>query len=249
MDQESPYSRPDLYDLLAPADPAMEAFYLEAAAESAGPILDLACGSGRFTVPLARAGHRVVGGDRSSEMLKQARANVAAAGAAAEFVTLDMRDFDLGQQFGLVFVAANTLLHLHRGDELARCLRAVRRHLRGNGRFAFDIFVPSPAILSRDPARRYPVETVRHPGLGLVTVEETTRYDPASRISHTTWFWSTATARDFWVTPVVLRQIFADELPVLLEAGGLRLIERFGDFERSPFGPDSFRQVCIAAAA
>jgi SAM-dependent methyltransferase len=249
MDQESPYSRPDLYDLLAPADPAMAAFYLEAATETAGPILDLACGSGRFTVPLARAGHRVVGGDLSSDMLKQARTNAAAAGVTAEFVTLDMRDFDLGRRFALVLVAANTLLHLHAGDDLRRCFQAVRRHLGENGRFAFDIFVPSPAILRRDPVRRFPVETVHHPQLGQVIVEETTRYDRASRISHATWFWSTATARDFWITPVVLRQIFAEELPGLLEAGGLRLIERFGDFRRDPFGPDSFRQVCIAAAA
>ncbi|HEX5501234.1 MAG TPA: class I SAM-dependent methyltransferase, partial [Thermomicrobiales bacterium] len=55
-------------------------FYLELAAAQGGRVLELACGSGRVLVPLARAGHRVVGLDASPHMLALAREKLAAAG-------------------------------------------------------------------------------------------------------------------------------------------------------------------------
>jgi len=43
-----------------------------------------------------------------------------------------------------------------------------------------------------------------------------------------------------------MRQIFPQEMPLLLAAGGLRLVARYGDFDRSSLTEDSLRQVCIA---
>ena len=68
------YDRPDLYDLVAGADPDMERFYVELARERGGRVLELASGTGRFTLPLARAGLMVTGGDLSPSMLASARA-------------------------------------------------------------------------------------------------------------------------------------------------------------------------------
>jgi hypothetical protein len=52
MEAGNLYDRPDLYDLLAPRDPAIEEFYVEGALMRDGPVLDLACGSGRLSIPL-----------------------------------------------------------------------------------------------------------------------------------------------------------------------------------------------------
>jgi hypothetical protein len=51
--------------------------------------------------------------------------------------------------------------------------------------------------------------------------------------------------RDAWVVPIVLRSIFPQELPLLLSAAGLELINRFGDLSRSPFVAGSRMQVCL----
>lgn len=69
MERGSLYDRPDLYDLIAPRDPILERFYVETACERGGRVLDLACGSGRLTIPLAQAGLDVTGADVSPEML------------------------------------------------------------------------------------------------------------------------------------------------------------------------------------
>jgi 2-polyprenyl-3-methyl-5-hydroxy-6-metoxy-1,4-benzoquinol methylase len=59
------YDHPDLYDLVMVRNAAAEAFYAEEARKRGGAVLELACGSGRFTIPLAQLGIKVVGGDIS----------------------------------------------------------------------------------------------------------------------------------------------------------------------------------------
>ena len=71
------------------------------------------------------------------------------------------------------------------------------------------------------------------------------RYDPLTQISHVDWYWSTPEKKDFWKTPLQMRNIFPQEMPLLIASGGLRLVERFGDFDRSPLVPGSVRQVCV----
>ena len=90
------YDRPDLYALLAPPDAAMERFYGAEVLSRPGPVLELCCGSGRFTLPLARTGRPLVAADLSGTMLAAAADAAAAAGLDIAFLELDMRDFDRG---------------------------------------------------------------------------------------------------------------------------------------------------------
>ena len=248
MEQNALYDRPDLYDLMAPRDPVLERFYVEAACERGGRVLDLACGSGRLTIPLAQAGLQVVGGDLSPEMLQRARHSAEAQGIELELVQLDMRDFDLsGRAFETIIVAINSVLHLHSLDDFRGFFRSAARHLSRDGRLVFDVFMPNVAMLNCDHNKRQLVGRAIHNSLGNVTVEETLRYDPLTQISHVDWFWSTDAKKDFLTTPLQMRQIFPQEMPLLVALGGLRLVERFGDFDRSPLVAGSPRQVCVCA--
>ncbi|HEV2513867.1 MAG TPA: class I SAM-dependent methyltransferase [Devosia sp.] len=246
---DSLYDDAELYDLVSPPDATMARFYVEAAGGPGRRVLDLACGSGRFTVPLAESGALVVGGDLSETMLARARAATADRGVSADFVQLDMRDFVLGRHFDAIVIAANSLMHLTRRADLDRAFSTIRQHLAPGGRLVFDVFVPSPRLLSLPADQRELLGVFAHPKLGEVTIEETISYDPISQVMRTDWYWSTAERRDFRHTPLELRQIFPQELPLLLEAGGLRLIERFGDFERGPLTAASHRQVCLCMVA
>lgn len=246
MEQSCLYDRPDLYDLMASPDPTLERFYVEIARERGGRVLDLACGSGRLTIPLARAGLDVLGGDLSSAMLERARYHAGRHAVEPGFVHLDMRDFDLGgRTFDTVIVAMNSVLHLHSLDDFKGFFESVGRHLSPTGRLVFDAFLPNIAMLNVDPDRRELIGTVVHDGLGAITVEETARYDPLTQVRHVEWYWSSETEKDFWQVPLRMRSIFPQEMPLLIASGGLRLIERFGDFDRSPMTGGSMRQICV----
>ena len=126
------YDDPHLYDLLVPRGPC-ESFYKSVARSTGGPVLELACGTGRLTIPLARDGHRVVGLDMSECMLGRARAKAAEAGVALSLIQGDMRAFELGQRFALVIVSCNSLGHLTSNEELRSCFCAIQRHLASGG--------------------------------------------------------------------------------------------------------------------
>ncbi|HVE91002.1 MAG TPA: class I SAM-dependent methyltransferase [Actinomycetota bacterium] len=241
-----------MYDLMypQPSGPGTRAeFYADMAESQAGPVLELACGTGPLLLPIALRGIPCEGVDLSNEMLIEAQAKLAASNARASLRTGDMADFDLGRRFRFIFIASNSLLHLHATDDILRCFRSVRRHLDGGGRFAFDIFNPSVQVLARADGARREMQRFDDPERGEVRVDIEERYDAAAQVTRVVLYFSTEKDPDFLVTPLEMRSIFPQELLFLLKAGGLRLLERYGDFTGTPFTGEAPQQVCVCEAA
>jgi SAM-dependent methyltransferase len=152
------YARPSLhveaYDVLHASVPGGDdlAFFEALAQAVGGPILELGCGTGRLTIPLAEAGFEVVGLDRSEPMLALARARAARIDPAARerisFVEADMRSYELEQTFGLVFAAFRVFMALVDSEAQLDALATARRHLRADGRLALDVFDPRLDMLT-----------------------------------------------------------------------------------------------------
>lgn len=238
------YDHPALYDALLPAT-AHLSYYVNLARQASGDVLELACGTGQLTVPIASAGLPTVGLDLSTPMLAAARQRAAAANVSVEYLLGDMRNFDLGRKFALIFIARNSLLHLHSIEDLLATFAAVRRHTAPGGIFAFDIFNPNVGLLARPSDQRFPVFEVETESFGKLSVETTTDYDPAMQVGRSRWYISAPGKPDAWVLPLALRNIFPQELPLLLAAGGFQLKSRTGDLSQTPFNSASRFQVCL----
>lgn len=131
-------SRAELYDwelrhVLERTDQDLE-FYLDLAARSGGPVLELACGTGRITARLQAAGHDIVGLDLDADMLAAARR-----AGVRKLVQADMRRFSLRSRFGLVFVAYNSLQLLLDDQDRLACLRCALAHLRSGSFLALEL--------------------------------------------------------------------------------------------------------------
>jgi SAM-dependent methyltransferase len=242
------YENPDLYDTLMPASPDQRNFYMALAQHYSGPLLELACGSGQLIVPIAAAGFSAIGLDSSAEMLEAAKRRAAASGAQVRWVHGDMRNFDLGERFPLIFVARNSLLHLSEPEDFGAFFSSVRRHLNPGGVLAFDIFNPSLPMLCRRAGERSRLMEKEVPPYGRITVEVTMDYDACSQVNRATWFISTPEKQDAWVVPLHLRSIFPQELRVLLAANGFHLMKRDGDYSGGSFRSASSIQVCLCQA-
>jgi len=83
------------------------------------------------------------------------------------------------------------------------------------------------------------------PDRGNVTVDGAETYDAAAQVTRGTWHFSSDFDPDFVVAPLELRSIFPQELPLLLSLGGLRLVERFGDWSGRPFTGNAAIQLCV----
>ncbi|NUT17813.1 MAG: class I SAM-dependent methyltransferase, partial [Hamadaea sp.] len=149
------YADARLYDLLFPGGGPPVDFYRAQAARQGGRVLELGCGTGHKLIPIAADGHSCTGLEFSAGMLAEARRKASERGVAVEWMAGDMRAFDLGRPFDLVFIAANSLLHLHTAEDIVSCFRSVRRHLAPGARFVFDVFNPSVRQLAEaDGVRR-----------------------------------------------------------------------------------------------
>src|ERR687893_2655096 len=98
------YADPVDYDWRYSSDTGV-AFYSALAWEAGGPVLEIACGTGRVAIPIARQGFAVTGLDVVPGMLERARSK--SAGLPARWVEGDARTFDLGEQFRLIFLTGN----------------------------------------------------------------------------------------------------------------------------------------------
>ena len=241
------YDHPALYDALLPAT-AHVAYYMDLARQASGDVLELACGTGQLTVPIASAGLPTVGLDLSAPMLATARQRATTAKVSIEYVLGDMRNFDLGRKFALIFIARNSLLHLHSTEDLLAAFAAVRQHMAPGGIFAFDVFNPNVGLLARPSDQRFPVFQVETKSFGKLSVEGTNDYDPATQVGRGRWYISAPEKPDAWVLHLELRNIFPQELPLLLAAGGFHLKSRMGDLSQTPFNSTSRFQVCLCQA-
>ncbi|WP_109505689.1 class I SAM-dependent DNA methyltransferase [Nocardioides speluncae] len=245
------YSHSKIYDLMFPGSgPAVE-FYRAQAERQGGTVLELGCGTGDKLIPIAADGRPSVGVDLSAQMLAEAERKAGERGVAVEWVQGDMREFDLGRTFDLVFIAANSLLHLHEAASLASCFESVRKHLAPGGRFVFDVFNPSVGLLSDADGVRRTRESLSFvdPDRGDVSVDVAEKYDAADQVTRGTWHFSTAAEPDFVVVPLEIRSIFPQELPLVISLGGLQLVDRFGDWSGQPFTGTSALQLCICESA
>ena len=222
------------------------AFYQRLIEQYGEPVLELGCGTGQLTIPLAEAGVDVLGLDLSEAMLAQARRKAAERQVGVEWRHADCRDFALDRQFGLIFFPANSLLHLLDRRDLQACLARVKAHLKPGGAFAFEIFNPSLAMLTREPAQRYLVGAYADPdGRGLVTVTENNVYDSATQINHILWRYRVEGQSEETTAPLNLRMLFPQELEALLDHNGFDLRGRYGDYDETPFTAQSSRQLVV----
>ena len=238
------YDLAEIYDAILPPGPCEE-FYLEEARRVGGPVLELACGTGRLTIPLARAGLEIVGLDASPAMLAQAKQKSAAAGGDVSFVSGDMRCFDLGRSFGVVLVSCNSLGHLTEPEDLQACLAAIRRHLAPGGVLAFDVVLPDLRHLVPPEGGARRLDLGPNPS-SAIEGEEQVEYDPVRQLRIAHWRIRPPDGEELALAPLVQRQFFPQELPLLLRSSGLELVARYGDFARNPLSPWSLNQVCLA---
>jgi len=241
------YADAKLYDrLFSGGEPAVD-FYRAEADRRGGSVLELGSGTGQKLIPIASDAHTCVGLERSPDMLAEARRKSAERGVDVEWVQGDMREFDLGRRFDLVFIAANSLLHLLETQDLVDCLKSARRHVAPGGRLIFDVFNPSVRMLAEADGvrRRRDALSFVSPDRGVVHVDVAETYDAAAQVTRGTWYFSTDTTPDFAVAPLEIRSIFPQELPLLLSLSGLRVVERFGDWSRAPLTSDAALQLYV----
>lgn len=214
-------------------------------------ILELACGTGRAAIPIAQAGHRVVGVDIAPDMLELARHKRDSVGLSERQLRLihcDALELDLPERFDAVCIFFNTFLNFVTLEAQDRLLQTVRKHLKPRGKLWIDIFQPDLSLLAQRHHEQLEPETFYVPALDR-TVTRTTEIlgDPSRQLQkityHYRWFDRYGQERRRKVR-FELTYLFPRELRLLLERNGFRLRDLWGNYDDSPLRWDSPRMIC-----
>jgi SAM-dependent methyltransferase len=208
--------------------------FLEALA-SGGAALELGIGTGRVALPLLDAGVEVHGIDASGAMLERLRAKPR--GGEISTTVGDFRAFDLGRRFRLVYVVFNTFFGLQTQGDQVDAFRVVAEHLEPGGTFAMEAFMPDPSRFERGQR------------VGVVDLEvdevvlEASMHDPVEQRTRSQRVVITPAGPRLY--PVVIRYAYPSELDLMARLAGLRLRERWGDWDRTRLDASSPKHVSV----
>ena len=211
-----------------------------------GPVLDLACGTGRTGLRLVAAGYQVTGVDLMPEMVAFGRAKAAAQNVTMEWLVADARAFQLDARFGLTYMIGNAFqMFWTRADQEALLAR-VHEHLRPGGSFLFETRNPSPRNL--DPSPRPPREYATPGGGQLVIRYEPRVYDAMAQIQNWTshYEWRRADAQRAEETRrIALRYVYPQELDALLHYNGFQIRASYGSWQGDPLTAESEEMIVV----
>lgn len=248
MDADYYATNADLYDQISPGSEGDVEFYLEEALRAGSPVLELACGTARVLLPIARAGIEITGVDISPAMLAVARRKIEKEPPEVreriQLLEGDMRDFSLDRKFKLVIIAYSSFLHMITPVEQKKALHCIRENLEDGGRLVISTFDPRIDIIAAHlgPAGTSPrrvADFVREDNGHQVIVWDSRTYEPGDQ-----------TARQYRIfeeldeagqviqrsyNSITLRWNYRWEMQHLFELCGYGVEALYSDFKRSPY--------------
>lgn len=248
------YQWADYYDLTQLGVSGDVDFYREMAKNAGGKVLDLACGTGRISIPVAQDGVDVTGIDLSADMLERAKAKAVESGVADKLRLLqgDMRNFSLDETFSLIMIPFRSFLHLMHIHEQMKALTAIRKHLAPGGKFVMNVFVPKISHFSEESEKMSLRGTYRLENGDELAMWDYTRYDHFQQWSEVTRIYERTNPAGVVTERLkgrfTLRYIFPAELHHLLRLNGLKVVERYGNFAKAPFDASSTELIIVAQA-
>jgi SAM-dependent methyltransferase len=229
----SDYADPEIYDLenqdFEPDGP----FFLDYARKLNGSVLELGCGTGRITIPLAQNNINITGLDVVPGMIQRAKQK--AGNLSIQWVIDDIRRFNLNQVFRLIFETGSVFQHLLTRKDQVSYLARVKEHLDDDGRFIFGLMFPHPELLISDETEKEWYQYKDNKGNNIV-VTGTELYDPIRQVKLETAYrrWTDINGNELLkIAPLSLRYTFPQEIETLLFYNGFDIVDKFGDCDYS----------------
>ncbi len=234
-------------------------FYLDLAEQTGGPVLEVACGTGRVLLPIARRGIEIHGLDNSLPMLEILKNSLAReAQEVRQRVTLhegDMRDFRLGAQFPLVIIPFRPMQHMHTIEDQVSALTSAAAHLSDGGILAFDVFYPKFDVITSRMGEEV-MEFEWNPGPD--STEVVRRYfrkesvDKINQIFYFTFVYRTLRADELIreeTEAFKLSYFTYPHLRALFLMAGLETVAEYGSFAKDPLDNRAQQMIFVLRKA
>lgn len=247
----TPFDDGEFYDILCKDLTYGIDFYVALARAAKGPVLEIACGTGRITLPCLQAGAEVDGVDLFEPMLNRLRAKAAALNLSPRLYTSDMSDFHLPRRYALIMITFNAFCHNLTQEAQIGCLTCCREHLAPGGMLVFDGFFPSLAYVQTPDATRVLEGETKHPTTGqTLRMYDTRTMHRVEQIQHSV---NEVEAIDADEKVTIIhrsefdtRWTYKEEMALLLRVAGFSRWDISGDFDLKPLTKETDGMVVRA---
>mgnify|MGYP001545328371 CR=1 FL=1 len=232
----------DIYDALN-TDMSDLPFYEKLCKSIDGPVLELCCGTGRLTIPLAQAGIHITGLDLEESMLNRAKEKAQKANMDIPLHQGDIRSFDLNKKYAFVFIPFNSLQNIYTWTDVELVFQCVKKHLEPNALFCFDIFNPDIKLMvdrSGPPEERYQCKL--DDGREL-SISEQCEYLPDLQINRVTW--DHRIGDEIKSGQLDMRCYYPLEMDACLRYNSWSIEAKYGNFDESDFTGKSPKQIYL----
>ena len=200
-----------------------------------GAILELAVGTGRVAIPLANKGLYVSGIEASSKMIAKLKEKP----GSSELVVIqgNMAEFNIDASYKLIFLVFNTLFNLNSQKEQARCFNTVSKHLDKGGKFLIETYVPEPEHYEKGEN----LKTV-HISLDRTVIEACMHDVNKQTVDYQ---YIEITEQGIRMHPLPIRYSWPSEIDLMAENAGLKLFQRWADWQKTPFTSSSKSHISV----
>lgn len=214
-------------------------FWQYCAEKYGDPILDLCCGNGRITIPLADLGFEIVGVDVNRDFIASAQHRLKKMADTSRklkvsFHVGDIVNLELSRAFRLAIMPDWSFQVLLTQEDQLSFLRRLREHLVRGGAFAFNLFIPfhrQRGLIEKDGLYEWPPDPSYHSGAPR-------SYDLVSQIERLV---------ESNVHPIKIRHTNLSELKLLFRLTGFEIVELYGDVDSRPFTGNTDNDYTIVA--
>ena len=207
-------------------------------------ILELCCGTGRLTLPIAKEGYDITGIDYTPSMLAQAKIKASEVGLEISFIEADIRTLDLPEKYDFIFIPFNSIHHLYKNEDLFDTLKIVKNHLKEKGLFLLDCFNPNIQYIVENERKQQVIAEYTTNDGRKVLIKQSMHYESASQINRIKWQYF-IDDKFHSVQNMDMRLFFPQELNSYLKQIGFNIVHKFGDFTEGEFDDNSEKQIYI----
>jgi SAM-dependent methyltransferase len=227
----------DLYDYYVWSDFDIP-FFLKETESYDGEILELMCGTGRVSVPLLEAQHRLTCVDYCQAMLDVLTDKIQARHFSAQLVCMDVTALELGTQYGLILLPFHAFSEITSAEGQRKALERIAAHLEPGGVFICTLQNPVVRLREADGSLRVMGVFTAGGGRQLV-VSYTNQYNTATGLVTGFQFYELYTTLNVLVEkrflPITFRPIPRREFEAMLEGLSLETVALYGNYEYGDF--------------
>ncbi|KZD40401.1 Methyltransferase [Bacillus cereus] len=219
-------------------------------------ILEIACGTGRITIPLLESGKNVYAVDYSEEMLNILDEKIKSEYSEFEgnivIENQDMRYLELNKKFDMIIITSNSLNHIETNDDLQKTFEAIKKHLNDDGLLVFDILNPKFQFLLREPEGVYAEEILKHESSGkFFKTWENNIYSAAEQINYVTYYYQfcdkigTSLSENITKMKLKVRLYFPQEIDYIIQMSSLKIHSKFDWYDQRVWEGRTGEQILV----